>query len=140
MGGAAACCSRGRRVRRQPPDALPTMPPCSCAHPHTPTACNPRPHAGETWWSSQFLLPGAQQPLSKEQQIAVTHTLAAWGEVVDGLPEDAQGTTAEHLEEAWAQVGSVLLLGAQHVHMPPAAAGQLVAGPVLAMPRAMANG
>ena len=107
LGGAAACgscstaggcaaslqmlCQRCRLARSSAPT-------------HHPLATHRLLHAGETWWSSQFLLPGTQEPLSKEQQIAVTHALAAWGEVVDGLPEDAQGTTAELLEEAWAQV------------------------------------
>lgn len=70
-----------------------------------PLACNPpSPDAGEQWWSSQFLLPGASQPLSKEQEAAVTHTLAAWGAAVEELAPDARGTTADHLREAWAQV------------------------------------
>ena len=58
-------------------------------------------HAGEKWWSSQFLLPGSSQPLSKAQQIAVTHAIAAWAEAVDELPRDAAGTTADHLRVAW---------------------------------------
>jgi len=58
----------------------------------------------EKWWRSQFLLPGATQPLSKDQQIAITHSLAAWTEVVEGLPEDARGTTADHLRAAWKQL------------------------------------
>lgn len=60
--------------------------------------------AGEAWWSSQFLLPGATEPLSKEQQIAVTHALAAWTGTVEGLQPDAAGSTASHLAQAWAQV------------------------------------
>ena len=57
--------------------------------------------AAETWWSSQFLLSGASEPLSKEQQLAVTHALAAWTDTVEGLPPDASGTTADHLRAAW---------------------------------------
>lgn len=58
----------------------------------------------ETWWNSQFLLPGVTEPLSKDQQLAVTHALAAWTATVDGLPADASGTTADHLRGAWASL------------------------------------
>ncbi len=58
---------------------------------------SPARTAGETWWSSQFLLPGATEPLTKEQQVAVTHALAAWTATVEGLPSNASGTTADHL-------------------------------------------
>ena len=58
----------------------------------------------EKWWQPQFLLPGASQPLSTEQQCAVTHALAAWTGVVEELPPDAAGTTAEHLRRAWGEL------------------------------------
>lgn len=68
--------------------------------------------AGETWWSSQFLLPGATEPLSKEQQLAVTHALAAWTATVEGLPTSASGTTADHLRATWDKLlGSSKLQG-----------------------------
>lgn len=70
--------------------------------PHSPSP--PNRVAAEQWWSSQFLLPCASQPLSKEHQIAVTHTLAAWGDAVESLPADAAGTTAEHQKAAWAEL------------------------------------
>lgn len=73
--------------------------------PANPVPPPPSPVA-EQWWSSQFLLPGATHPLSKEQQAAVTHTLAAWSEAVDDLPPDAPGTTAEHLQRAWDQASA----------------------------------
>lgn len=60
--------------------------------------------AAETWWNSQFLLPGVTEPLSKDQQLAVTHALAAWTATVEGLPADASGTTADHLRGAWASL------------------------------------
>ncbi|KAL4858489.1 Spermine oxidase [Chlorella vulgaris] len=59
---------------------------------------------GETWWSSQFLLPGSSGPLNTAQQAAVTHTLAAWAAAVEAVPQDAGGTTADHLRVAWQQL------------------------------------
>jgi hypothetical protein len=58
--------------------------------------------AAGKWWSSQFLLPGAEAPLTPAQQAAVTYTIAAWMDTVEELPADAAGTTAEHLQRAWA--------------------------------------
>jgi hypothetical protein len=60
--------------------------------------------AAERWWSSQFSLPGAGRPLSREEQAVVTHTLAAWSETVEGLQADAAGTTDAALRAAWVRL------------------------------------
>ena len=66
----------------------------------------------ERWWDSEWLLPGSHQPLQPAQAVAVSRTLAAWGEVVEGLaPGEARGTTAAHLARAWQQVGAAVWAG-----------------------------
>lgn len=67
----------------------------------------------ERYWRSQFLLPGATQPLGQEEQAAVVHTLAAWTDTIEGLPQDAAGTTADHLAAAWEQLQASGRLGGE---------------------------
>lgn len=67
--------------------------------------------AAERYWRSQFLLPGATQPLSQEEQATVVHTLAQWTDTIEGLPKDESGTTADHLAATWEQLQASGRLG-----------------------------